>query len=55
MPHGLAGGLMSVATARARIWGISGRLMEATQGARAQRSAQMPTGVEAISTLEPVK
>ena len=55
MPHGLAGGLISVETARARIWGRAGRAMEATQGARAQRSAQMPTGVAATSTLEPVK
>jgi hypothetical protein len=29
MPHGLAAGLMSVATAKARIWGISGRFIDA--------------------------
>jgi len=46
---------MSVATASARIVGMDGRANEATQGASAQRSAQVPTGVEAISTLEPVK
>lgn len=54
MPQGLAGGLMSVLTAMARITGISGRLNEATTGAIAHRSAQIPTGVLATSTLEPV-
>jgi len=46
---------MSVATAMARTCGMSGRAYDATIGASAQRSAQMPTGVDAISTLEPVK
>jgi hypothetical protein len=55
IPHGDEGGLMSVATASARIVGMDGRANEATHGASAQRSAQMPTGVDAISTLEPVK
>ena len=45
---------MSVLTASARTTGMSGRVKVATQGARAQRSAQMPTGVAATSTLAPV-
>jgi len=54
MPHGLAGGLMSVLTAMARITGIAGRFIDATIGAIAQRSAQIPTGVLATSTFAPV-
>lgn len=50
----LAGGLISVLTAMARMTGMSGRLIEATMGAMAHRSAQMPTGVLATSTFEPV-
>ena len=45
---------MSVLTAMARMMGISGRFIDATIGAIAQRSAQIPLGVLAISTLEPV-
>ena len=41
-------------TARARMTGISGRLIEATMGAMAHLSAQIPTGVAATSTFEPV-
>jgi hypothetical protein len=45
---------MSVATEMARITGISGRETLAMMGAMAHRSAQMPTGVAATSTLAPV-
>ena len=54
MPQGLEGGLTSVATAMARITGIAGRSMDATIGAIAQRSAQIPLGVLATSTFAPV-
>ena len=46
---------MSVLTANARIKGRFGCAKLATQGAMVQRSAQMPTGVEATSTLAPLK
>lgn len=45
---------MSVLTAMARMTGMSGRFIEATIGAIAHRSAQIPTGVLATSTLAPV-
>lgn len=45
---------MSVATAMALSTGMAGRLRDATTGAMAHRSAQMPTGVDATSTLAPV-
>lgn len=45
---------MSVLTAMARMTGMSGRFIEATIGAMAHRSAQIPTGVLATSTLAPV-
>lgn len=55
IPHGLAGGMISLATAKALTFGISGRLKVAIRFASAHRSAQVPTGVAAISTLDPVK
>lgn len=55
IPHGLAGGLMSVLTAIALIFGKSGLSNDATSGANAHRSAHVPTGVLATSTLLPVK
>jgi hypothetical protein len=55
IPHGLAGGSISLATATARTTGIDGRGKLATSDASAQRSAHVPTGVDAISTFEPVK
>lgn len=55
IPHGLAGGLTSLLTATARTSGIAGRAKLATSAARAQRSAHVPTGVDATSTLAPAK
>lgn len=45
---------MSVLTAMARMIGMAGLFIEATIGAMAHRSAQMPTGVLATSTFAPV-
>lgn len=45
---------MSVATAMALRVGMAGLFRDATMGAMAQRSAQIPTGVLATSTLAPV-
>jgi hypothetical protein len=47
----MAGILMSKGSEEEYFWE---RETLAMTGARAQRSAQMPTGVEAISTLDPV-
>jgi hypothetical protein len=50
MPHGLAGGEMSVDTAMAR----KRRWPSTMARERAERSAQMPTGYEAFSMLAPL-
>lgn len=55
IPQGLAGGDISVLTARPRIIGRSGRFIDATIGAIAHLSAQIPTGVDATSTFDPVE
>lgn len=53
IPQQLAGGHTSELTAQALMTGISGLVYDATSGASAHLSAQVPTGVLATSTLAP--